>query len=387
MVIGSLGKTTTTRALRSALDCPERRFSFSNYGSSLARNLLRVRRRDVHAVLEVGIAGPGIMGAYARMIRPDLVVVTSIKSEHNRSFPTLLDTRAEKVKMVRALPKEGIALLNGDDPNVRWMATQTQARAVTFGLNADNDVCAANVSAEDSGTAFDVRLGGTTHRVRSRLRGDHMVHPLLAALAAAHLEGVEPAGAIARLASLPPAPSRMEWIALPDGTSILDDSSKGAFESMHAAFETFGRVPARRRVVVLGSVEEPPGKERDVYRELGRRLARCADLVICIGDDNMRSLRAAATRAGMERSAIRLAGPQLQAGIDLLDEALQPGDVVLIKGAGTQRLRRVVLRLQGKRVSCRVRRCNVKVLSCDDCPLLDAPEAHFRNHFVRRYVS
>jgi UDP-N-acetylmuramoyl-tripeptide--D-alanyl-D-alanine ligase len=179
----------------------------------------------------------------------------------------------------------------------------------------------------------------------------------------------------------------MELITLPDGTRLLDDSCKGAVESVHAAIEAFSQIPAQRKVVVLGNVEEPPGKERDVYRDLGRRLADCADEVVCIGDDNMTSLRAAAAQAGMDRSAIRLAGSELAAGVDLLNELLRPGDLVLIKGASTQRLRRIVLGRQQKKISCRVRHCNVKVPSCDECPLLDAPEAHFKNHFVRRYVS
>jgi len=387
VVVGSLGKTTAKRALHAALNCPDRNFSHSNYGSSLAGNLLRVRRGDRHAVLEVGISGPGTMANYARMIRPDLVVVTSIKSEHNRSFPTLFDTRAEKVKMVRALPKEGIAILNGDDPHVRWMATQTEARVITFGLNRDNDVHAENIAIEGAGTAFDVQVDGATHRVYSRLVGDHMVYPLLAAVAAAQVEQIKLHEAIARLAQLPPEISRMELIPLPDGTRILDDSSKGVVESMHAAFETLSRIPAKRKIVVLGNVMEPPGKPRDVYRELGLRLARCAELIICIGGDNMKSLRAAASQAGMDRSAIRLAGSELQAGMDLVREALQPGDLVLVKGDNTQRLRRIVLELQRKKVSCHVRHCNVKVRSCDECPLLNAPEAHFKNYFVKRYVE
>src|SRR5262249_35149723 len=151
---------------------------------------------------------------------------------------------------------------------------------------------------------------------------------------------------------------------------------KGAVESVHAAIETFSQIPAKRKIVVLGNVEEPPGKERDVYRDLGQRLAGCADVIVCIGDDNMTSLRAAAAHTGMVRSAIRLAGSQLQGGIDLLNETLRPGDLLLIKGASTQRLRRIVLVLQKKKASCIARHCNVKVLSCDDCPLLDAPQAH-----------
>jgi UDP-N-acetylmuramyl pentapeptide synthase len=387
VVVGSLGKTTTMRALEAALNCPDRKVSYSNYGSSLAANLLNIRPGDRHAVLEVGINGPGRMAPNAKMIRPDVVVVTSIKSDHNRSFPTLEDTRAEKVKMVRALPATGIALLNGDDPHVRWMATQTQARIITFGLNPENDVRASDISASKGSTEFTVQVAGATHRVRSKLPGEHMLYPMLAAVAVAHAEKIDLTGAIIRLAQLPPTISRMELITLPDGTRLLDDSSKAPLESVHAAFATVAAMPARRKIVVLGNVEEPPGKQGDLYRDLGRRLAGFADFVICIGGDNLIGVRSGAVRAGMDRVAIKLAGSRIPKAIDLLNELLEPGDLVLIKGSSTQRLRRIVLALMRRKVSCGVKYCGVKVRACDTCPLLDAPESWLKNHFVSRYVE
>ncbi len=67
-VIGSLGKTTTHRAVMAALNCPDRKFSYSNYGMSLAENLLKIRPGDKFGALEVGIAGSNEMAPYAPMI-------------------------------------------------------------------------------------------------------------------------------------------------------------------------------------------------------------------------------------------------------------------------------------------------------------------------------
>jgi UDP-N-acetylmuramoyl-tripeptide--D-alanyl-D-alanine ligase len=388
VVVGSLGKTTTRRALQAALACPERNFSHSNYGSSLAENLLRVRRGDAHAVLEVGISGPGNMQPHADMIRPDIVVVTAIKSEHNRSFPTLFDTRAEKVKMVAALSATGLAILNGDDPHVRWMATQTRARVIFFGLNPENDVRAADVYLEaDGGAAFQVFAGGSSFKLRSRLAGDHMIYPMLAAIAAAHAEKIELSGALARLARLEPENSRMQLLTLPGGIQIFDDSCKSGVESIHAAFDAFARLPAARKILVLGNVEEPTGKERDVYRDLGNRAARFAERVICVGKDCMTAFRAAAVRAGMEHSAITLVGSRIDPVADILNTMLQPGDAVLIKGASTQKFRRIVLQLTGRKAGCRFKYCDVKVRSCDVCPLLNAPARWAENHYVSRYLK
>jgi len=388
VVVGSLGKTTTRRALQAALACPERNFSYSNYGSSLAENVLRVRRQDAHAVLEVGVAGPGHMQPYADMLRPDLVVVTSIKSEHNRSFPTLLDTRAEKVKMVAALPATGLSILNGDDPHVRWMATQTKARVIFFGLAPENDVRAADLSFEaDGGTSFEVSRNDTSFKFRNRLSGEHMIYPVLAAIAVAHAEQFELAGVLARLAGLETERSRMQLLTLPGGIRLLDDSCKSAVESIHEAFDAFARMPATRRILVLGNVEEPPGRQRDIYRELGSRAARFANLAICVGNDSLASFRSAAIRSGMAPAAVQLVGSRIDPVADLLNALLQPGDAVLVKGASTQKLRRVVLQLTGRPVDCRFKYCDVKVRSCDVCPLLNAAAEWRANHYISRYVN
>ncbi|MEJ0088688.1 MAG: Mur ligase family protein [Limisphaerales bacterium] len=387
-VIGSLGKTTTTRALNAALDCPNRNFSFSNYGASLAENLLRIRPWDVRSVLEVGISGPGPMASYAKMIRPDIVVVTSISSDHNRSFPTLLDTRAEKVKMVSPLPATSTVVLNGDDPNVRWMATQTQARVVTFGFNADNDFHAMNFeTSADGTTSFEVELDGKIIRVQSRLPGRHMVYPSLAAVTVAHLEKMELSGVLKRLRDLQPTDSRMEIIQLDGGIRILNDSKKASIESIHAVLDTFAGLPAARKIIVLGKVEEPIGKPRDIYRELGKKMAGIASLIICIGDDDLKSLRAAAVKAGMDFSAIHIHESRIEGVAEFLKGTLRSGDLVLVKGTSAQKLNRIVLQLMGKPVACNTKFCNVKVFSCNVCPLLNAPEKLFKNRYISRYFK
>jgi UDP-N-acetylmuramoyl-tripeptide--D-alanyl-D-alanine ligase len=387
-VVGSLGKTTTRQAIALALNCPDRNFSYSNYGSSLAGNLLRIPRRDKYAVLEAGIAGPGYMAGYAEMIRPEIAVVTSIKSDHHRSFATLLDTRDEKVKMVSALPKEGIALLNGDDENVRWMAGKTQARVVTFGVNPGNDVRATKIeSNEDGSTNLEIQAGAAMFHFRSPLAGKHMIYPVLAAVTVAHLEGMEMAGALSRLGGMTPSPSRMEWLTLPNGIRILDDSCKSSQESIESAFDTFSKIRAARKIVVIGRIEHVVGKESDRCRELGTRLAQFADFILCTGDGPIKSLRAAAVDAGMEFSRIKVLGYQIEGAKEWLESILRPGDAILFKGGSTQRLRRIVLQLMGKPVACRVKYCGVKVPTCDICPLLHAPETFYGNYFVSRYIK
>lgn len=387
VVVGSLGKTTTARALHAALACPPRGFCYSNYGAALAGNLLRVRPGDRHAVLEAGIGGPGWMGVYSWFLQPDIVVVTAIASEHYRSFPSLGHCRDEKAEIVRRLPPDGVAFLNGDDPNVRWMATQTRARVVTFGLGEDNDVRAEDVRPVDGGLRFDARLRTGRLPVEIRFNGRHMVYPFLVALAVAEHEGGDPAAAAARLAGLAPADARMETLHLANGVRILDDSFKGGLETVQSALDALAGLPAGRRIVLFGGVEDPPGKWRDIHREVGRRMATVADRIYCLASQkNTSPLRAGAVAAGMRDEDIVALGSDIAAAHPALAGELRPGDVLLLKGRSTQRLRRVALQLLGRRVGCAVAYCGVKVTTCDACPLLDAPAAWFHNRFIARYV-
>ena len=327
------------------------------------------------------------MGAYAQMIEPDVVVVTSITSEHFRLFPRLEDTRAEKVKMVTGLPPTGIAILNGDDPHVRWMATQTKARIVTYGFGPDNDVRATDIAKDEKSTTFNLHLAGKVHPVRIRLLGQHMVYPVLAAVTVAHLEKIDITATLSRLAELTPVPLRMERTSLPSGVDIIDDSYKSGIETVWSAFATMAQMTANRKIVVLGDTGSPDGNMRDVYREVGRKLAQFADLVICIGSHGMQSVRAGGIEAGMTYEQFNLAGSRIGPVHQYLQDLCQAGDLVLFKGNDRQRLHRLALKLRGHPVACQVKFCRVKVENCAQCPLLNAPASRFSNPWISRSID
>jgi UDP-N-acetylmuramoyl-tripeptide--D-alanyl-D-alanine ligase len=385
-VVGSLGKTTARRMVEAALGGRLPARLPSNFGVRLAAGLLRVRPWHPHAVFEVGIARPGWMGLFADMLAPDVVVVTSIASCHNRSFRTLEATRAEKARMVEALAPEGLAVLNGDDPHVRWMATRTRARVLTFGLAADNDVRASDVRVEwPSGTRLTLHADGQAWPLLTRLVGEHMVYPVLAAVTVALAEGASPAEVVSRIESVPPTPQRMQPIPLANGATILSDEYKAALETIASALDTLAAVRATRRVVVLGDIEEPPRGAFATYRELGARLARCADRAILVGSHSLEGTITGATRAGMARAALTYVGSSVHGAIALLEQELRAGDVVLVKGTASQRLDRVVLALQGRLVRCAVKTCKVRpIIPCDICPLLAREREAFQNVHLRR---
>lgn len=386
VVVGSLGKTTTRRAVHCAMDAPERGFSYSNYGSALAINLLLVKPGDSYAVIEAGISSSGWMRVYSRFLKPDIVVVTSIKSDHFRSFPTLEHTREAKVDMVRRLSQRQVVFLNGDDPNVRWMATQTKAQVVTYGFGQNNDFRATQVQAGADGVVFNTEWGNRSIPITSKLIGKHMVYSLLAAIGIAEWEGKDLPEVVRRLESLQAKNSRLELVQLPGEIRILDDSTKGGLDTIQTALDTLTSLPAKRRLVLFGGVEDPPGKARQIDKQVAESIVRSADRLYYLGHRRKNTITTVAQRHGLPAVNLYTGGPWLTETVETLKRELHAGDLLLIKGRSTQRLRRVVLALMGLDVSCQVTYCGVKSVSCDVCPLLTAPSKVFTNYFIARYT-
>jgi UDP-N-acetylmuramoyl-tripeptide--D-alanyl-D-alanine ligase len=368
-VVGSYGKTTTTAAVCTALGLPVPVRGDSTY-ANLALKLLRVRPWQRHAVFEVAIDGPGQMGPYAAMLRPDVAVVTSIGSEHHRSLGTLERAQAEKGRMVEGLRPGGTAVLNRDDPRVMAMAATTDARVVTFGFDSAADVRATEVRVDwPHGTRLALHVAGTVREVRLRLLGRVMVYPFLAAVAVAWAEGRPLDRAIADLEALPAQPGRLQLEPLPQGAWLIRDDFKASLETIEAALDVLAELPGRK-TLVIGSVSEPPGSQGPLCRQLGRRFAQVASRVVVVGPMFQR-YAAGATAAGLSRAALVDAKRDVRAAWEAVQADLGPGDIVLVKGRDTERLDRVALALQGRPVRCTIEFCDLRGVRCQTCPKLE----------------
>lgn len=371
-VVGSLGKTTTARAVAAVLGRDPAALA-RNHLSFVAAAVLKIRHGDPHAVVEVGIGRAGEMSSYARVVRPNVAVVTSIGNEHHSALGSLETTRAEKAAMVRALAPSGLAVLNGDDRNVQWMATQTDAAVRTFGFGEGNDVRASDVAIDwPHGMCFTLHAGGERRNARVRLLGRHMVYPLLAAVTVALAEGVRLDDALSALEALPPTAGRLETVRLSNGAFVLRDEHKATLETIDAALDLLAEIPAERKIVVLGDAEELLGSPSEIYARLGARVAAVATRAVFVhlNEDGPR-YAGGAKRGGMASDALTDSATGVVGAVEALRGNLRRGDVVLVKGARAQRLDRVSLALADRPVRCELTACQAKATRCDGCPMLE----------------
>lgn len=377
-VTGSFGKTTTCSALAVALGVEIR--AGTNHKAGLARKLLNHSPKDQYCVLEAGIDRPGQMRGFAKMMRPDIAVISGIGTEHSRSLGTLERTRDEKAELAAALNPGGLAILNADIPLAVSVRHRTRGRTALCGFAPEADVRVERYRLNwPKGIELRASVRGESVTVRTPVLGRHMAFPVLAALVAAQEVGIPLAVAAERLDRLEPPPGRMKLIPLENEVVFVDDSFKGSFESFIAAVDALAELPGKRRLMIVGDITEPPGKQANAYRSLGKSIARVPDgLILHVGRE-AQYLRSGAKRAGFPADRIVTLGRDVLPALERIREIVEPGDTVLLKGRDTQKLGRISMAFQGLDVGCGIRFCDRRMGGCPTCPLLahgwgDLPE-------------
>ncbi len=336
---GSVGKTTTKEIVADILagSWP----TFRNPGSYNGRFGLPIalgylEREHQIAVLEMAADSPNEIAEMAAITQPRIAIVTRVGSSHLRFFGSLQRVAAEQASLVRALPSDGLAILNADDPLVAAMAAETKARVVTYGLEAEADYVGEAISTSLEGTRLVVRHGNQRTALQVGLVGAHHAYVVLAAVACACELGVPWDRIRAAVAGVAPIPGRMHPLEGIAGSTLLDDSFSATPESAAAALEALSELPAARRIAVLGDMSDLGPEAESSHRMLGRAAARSADILVTKGE--LSALAAQAAReAGLAPRQVHVTY-SVDDTVRLLRDLLQPGDLVLIKGGTPARM-------------------------------------------------
>ncbi len=305
-----------------------------------------------YLVLELGARGVGHIRHLASIAPPRIGVELNVGSAHLGEFGSREAIARAKGELVEALPADGVAVLNADDPLVAAMAARTAARVVPFGESAAAEVRASDVDVDELGRArFVLTAAGTSVPVQLQLVGEHHVSNALAAAAVALETGMAPADVAVGLSEARPASRwRMEVTERPDGVLVVNDAYNANPESMRAALKALASVARARRerggrsFAVLGPMAELGPAAAAEHDALGRLAVRLdISRVIAVGEDARPIQHGAALEGSWNGESSWV--PDIGAALALLRGELRPGDVVLVKASRAAGLERVALAL------------------------------------------
>ena len=341
-VTGSAGKTTTKDAIAHLLSVEMpvgKTVGNLNNHVGVPLSVLRLPDESRVAVLEMGMNHAGEIRDLAKIARPDIGVVTNVGFAHAESFDSIDGVAAAKRELIEALPPEGVAVLNADDPRVRRFSETHPGRAVTFGFSESASVRAEAL--EQLGGVMRFRVCGIDFE--TALPGRHAVMNLLAGIAVAGVLGIEPAKLTAAVRSFTAGKMRGERLER-NGVVIWNDCYNSNPEAARAMLDVLRETPAQRRIAVLGEMLELGRTSPQLHEQVGRyAVGRGIDFLIGVRGD-ARSMIDAAVGAGLPESAAIFFEDAGDAGAWVRQTA-RPGDAVLFKGSRGVKVERALERL------------------------------------------
>jgi len=329
-VTGSAGKTTTKDAIAHLLSSQMtvgRTIGNLNNHVGVPVSILRLPDDARVAVLEMGMNHAGEIRELANIARPNIGVVTNVGYAHIEFFDSIDGVATAKRELIEALPADGIAVLNGDDPRVARFAAAHSGRSITFGFSETADVRAESAQFAADGSRF--RALGVDYE--TPLTGRHAVMNLLAALAVA--TALRIAAERLREAVQTFAVGKMRGEKLEhNGILVWNDCYNSNPEAARSMLDVLGAAPAARRIAVLGEMLELGRAAEDLHRQVGRYAASSGvDLLVGVRG-HAREMIEAARAAGLANGAAVFFEDPVEAG-EFARDAARPGDAILFKGS------------------------------------------------------
>ncbi|MBI4434782.1 UDP-N-acetylmuramoyl-tripeptide--D-alanyl-D-alanine ligase [Candidatus Uhrbacteria bacterium] len=335
----------------------------SAIGRGIGLAVTRTLRYPEALVLEYGADHPGDLTVLTRIASPSVGVITAVGPAHTEYFRTVERVIAEKRRLIVALPRDGVAVLNRDDENVSAMRDRTHARVMTYGFHAESDVRGAEYQVTyasppapntsdlrmvPTGIAFKVVAHGSTvpvHLLGCLGRGH--ASSALAAVAVGTALGMHLVEIAHALAAYDPPPGRMRILGGVKRTILIDDSYNSSPLAVAVAVEALTELQGGRRIAVLGDMLELGPLTEHAHQHVGELVAsRTFEYLVTVGEAS-RSTAAGARAAGMPADRV-LEFRTAPEAARYVQDLLKPGDVILVKGSQGMRMERVVKELMAE---------------------------------------
>lgn len=299
-------------------------------------------------VLEMGADRPGDI-KYLTEFVPCFIAVVHAVGEipvHVEFFEDTNSLAQEKSQLVKALPGDGWAILNYDDPLVRQMRQVSRAKNLLYGFDERADVVGSDFSflkenEEPAGIAFKINYQGNTVPIRlPHILTKQQAYSALAAVAcglALDLNLVEIAEALRKFE---PLPGRLCQIPGIKNSLILDDTYNAAPAATLAALDALSLFSKHRKVAVLGDMLELGGQTEKAHRQVGLKVVQVADLLMTAGL-RAKFIGETAQKQGLAPTKI-FHFDETDSLMAQIEDLIEDGDVILVKASQGMRFERIV---------------------------------------------
>ena len=348
-VTGSVGKTTTKEMIWTALSCQYNTLKTQgnqNNEIGFPRTLFRLQPEHEAAVVEMGMSGLNEIRPLSLAAKPQTAVLTNIGVSHLERLGSRENILKAKLEILEGLQPGGTLVVNQDNDLLgAWLEQQKNVshpfQILTYGIESDADLKAADVCQSPEGCRFRLRWQGREYPVFLPCVGLHNVSNALAAAGTALTFQIPMEKALKALESYVPSGMRQRVTQL-EGMYFVEDCYNASPDSMKAAFSAMAEMECPRKdgrkILVLADMLELGSIEHQAHFEAGQDAAKAADYLLAYGE-LAKEYVSGAKAAGMSHVSWY---PDKQSLSAALAELLRPGDMAWFKASRGMELEQVI---------------------------------------------
>jgi UDP-N-acetylmuramoyl-tripeptide--D-alanyl-D-alanine ligase len=332
-ITGSNGKTTVKEMVASILRQQGRvHATDGNFNNELGLplTLFKLEKTHDYAVLEMGASNPGDIAYLAAIARPEVGLVTNIGPAHLQGFINEEGVARAKGELFAALPRDGAAIMNADEPWIElWQGINQAETIYYFGGEGET-----HIRARQQGEDTVVTTPSGEFDLKLPLPGEHNLSNALSATAVCLALDIPLVNIKAGLEAVKPVPGRLSLVSAKSGWTVIDDTYNANPASLYAALQVLAK-QGGEPWLVLGDMKELGADSRKMHAELGDA-ARSLGVkrLFALGDASVATVDAFGDMATHYSSRDGL--------IKDLRAQLTPGVACLVKGSRSMGMEHVV---------------------------------------------
>lgn len=349
-VTGTSGKTTTKEMIASIFKCKWKTLKTignMNLPDFVPSHILRLQWGYQAAVFEIGMNRPGHISKQAKIIQPQVGIITHIGAGHVEHLGSLDKVILEKAGIMQGICEKGYLILNADDVNTRKIDLKSfKGKIVYYGLDRKADYNATDIKNTGRGIYFTVKINNRGHEFFIPTFGRHNVYNALAAIAAATIFGFDPATIRQGLARYRKPYMRLQIVHGVKNSTLINDTYNANPDSMIAGLEVLSTMSeGKPKVAVLGNMLEQGTLWKENHRKVGEKAADLkVDWLVTVGRLAMEIAKGALQKDKAKKMKVWSFIWKEQA-IQFLKANLPNNAVVLVKGSRGAYMERLVKRL------------------------------------------
>ena len=341
-VTGSVGKTSTKDIIASVVSQKYKVLKTQeNMNNHIGVPMTILGLKDHTAmVVEMGMNHFGELSVLTNIAKPTIAVITNVGTAHIGNLGSRENILKAKLEILEGLKNDGKLVINNDNDLLhKWyMENSSKYDIITYGIQNESALKAIQIQYFENSSKYILKDQNSNCSVEVPVGGEAFVYNSLAAISVGKILQIDIEKIKQGILKFQLTKMRLDVQKSNNGYTIINDCYNANYDSMKSALQYLNRMPANRKIAVLGDMLELGQYSEKLHQDVGRAVVENKiDILITVGKEAKNIAKIA-----QKNNVTTYEFLDNNCAIKKLKEILKKDDTVLVKASNSMNFKEIV---------------------------------------------